>query len=614
MLHNKKFHILTTAVMLLLIMLFSACGNQGEEMTLEEAEALKMENEGDLLSRTVNKPGGREPFAIGIPGGTWNTSVTNDPKTFNMIIGESDAASNAIISSLLPGYLVDYDAYKKQWEPETASYDIQILRDEDKMDVKFTLRDDLYWSWYGRDDKVKITSDDVIFWYNEVDGNPDLQMATYSSQFVTMPDGSSVHIDIEKIDELSFVFHFPRIVANPLLSCNMTYGPRFIYEPALREGGAEGIKEILTIDTDVRELPSGGSMFLVEYTPGVRLVYEKNPDYWDSDMAGNSIPYIQKTISKIVPDMNTNFLLFKNGERDGYQVRSEDLEELVSTTDRDYSVYNGGATFNTDFISFNQNPAALPEHMLQWFTKKEFRQAMSCLVNRQRMINQIYRGLGTPFRYFFQEANMFYNPDIKLEYTYDPDRALKLLASIGIERDGEGIMRDKDGRAIEFDIITNSDNNLRIDSANIFSDECGKVGIKVNLKPLDFQKMVDMLTQSYDWHAVLISLGLPYWPTQGVNVWVSNGNLHLWHPYQETPATEWEARVDYLHNEGSYTPETEIARPLWDEYQRIILEQLPVVHLVHSNSFYAIRDKWQNMYYDTLGGLDTDRLYLKDGQ
>ncbi|OQY31735.1 MAG: ABC transporter substrate-binding protein [Spirochaetaceae bacterium 4572_59] len=593
---------------------FTACGNQEEELTMKEAQALKQENKGDLLSRTITKPGGKEPFAIGIPGGTWNSSITNDPKTFNLIIAENDGASANILGNLLPGYLVDYDAYKKQWEPKTASYDIQILRDENRMDVKFTLRDDLFWSWHDRDEKIKITSDDVIFWYNDIDGNPDLQMATYGSQFVTMADGSQVHIDIEKIDELSFVFHFPRIVANPLLSCNMTYGPRFLYEKALREGGAEGVKDIFTIDTDVKELPSGGSLFLTEYTPGVRLVYEKNSAYWDTDMAGNSIPYIQKTISKIVPDMNTNFLLFKNGERDSYQVRSEDLEELLNEENSDFSVYNGGASFNADFISFNQNPVALPSYMQEWFSHKEFRQAMSCLVNRERMIKQIYRGLGTPFQYFFQEANIFYNPEIKLEYNYDPGRALKLLASIGIKQDTDGIMRDSTGRELVFDIITNSDNNLRMDSANIFSDECAKLGIKVNLKPLDFQKMVEMLTQTYDWHAVLISLGLPYWPTQGVNVWVSNGNLHLWHPLQESPATTWEARLDYLHNEASYTPEKEIARPLWDEYQRIILEELPVIHLVHSNAFFAIRDKWQNVYYDTLGGLDSDRLYLKDTQ
>ena len=607
----KKHFAILSSQLLLLIMLLS-CGG-GEELTLEEAQALKEVNRGDILSRTVNRPGGEEPFSIGKSGGTWKTSVTNDPKTFNLIVSENDGTSSGIIGPLFPAGFSDYDPYSREWEPEIASHDIRVYEEEGRMDVFFTLRDDLYWTYYDRDEKVKITSDDVIFWYNEIDGNPEMQRRAYNSQFVDMEDGSVEHIDIEKIDERTFVFHYPRTVANPLLGSNMEFGPKFLFEPALEKGGPEGVKEIFTIDMDVKDLPSGGSMYLVEYTPGVRLVYEENPHYYDKDAAGNKIPYIQKSISKIVPDLNTEFLLFKNGEKDAYNVRAEDLEEMVNQENRDYTVYNGGATFNAEFISFNQNPQALPEYMQQWFIQKEFRQAMSCLVNRPRIIKQIQRGLGTPFSHFFLEANMFHNPDIKLDYTYSPDRAMELLSSIGMTKDDRGVLRDASGNAVEFDIITNSDNNTRIDTANIFIDECSKVGIKVSLKPLDFQKMVDMLTQSYDWHAVLLSFGgLPYFPTQGSNVWQSDGNLHIWHPLQETPVTDWEARMDYLYNEATYTPDREKARPYWDEYQQIVLDQLPLIYLVQSNSFLAVRDKWENVYYDTLGGLKSQYLYLKE--
>jgi peptide/nickel transport system substrate-binding protein len=118
---------------------------------------------------------------------------------------------------------------------------------------------------------------------------------------------------------------------------------------------------------------------------------------------------------------------------------------------------------------------------------------------------------------------------------------------------------------------------------------------------------------SYDWQSIFIGIGSPSWPLQGSNVWPSNGNLHLWHPLQETPATDWEARVDELYNLGSITVDPEEAAPIWDEYQRIVLEQLPVIWLMRTTSFWAIQNKWDqtNLYYDNLDGAQTAGIYIK---
>jgi len=89
----------------LLLMILTACGNGGEELTLEEAEAMKRTSQDTLLSKTVSRPGGREAFKIGKPGGTWRSSVTSDPKTFNMIVADSDRPASAILGGLVPGYL-----------------------------------------------------------------------------------------------------------------------------------------------------------------------------------------------------------------------------------------------------------------------------------------------------------------------------------------------------------------------------------------------------------------------------------------------------------------------------------------------------------------------------
>lgn len=586
-------------------------GGRVEEIDSEEAaEQQRQERRNALLDGTVQRPGPPE-FEIGTVGGTWTTSINNDPKTFNELTAR-DGDTGTVISGLSDA-LVDYDPYTKEWIPNLCDFEIDADEASDSMPVIFTLRDDIYWTlpdMERREEGVKVTSDDVIFWYDEIEGDPELQQPGYAGQFIELADGSDARVTIERIDDRRFAFVYPRIVANPLLSSNMTFGPRYIYEPAKREGGVEAVLNLFAVDSDVTKIPSIGTHHIVEYSPGVRVVLNRNPFYWKTDDAGTSLPYIDEVIMRIVPDRNTEFLLFKDGTKDSYSVRPEDLEELVTAENPDYTVYNGGETFGTSWIAFNQNPANMDPLVNSWFVQTEFRRAISSLLNRERIAQQVYRGLASPARYFFPAINPMFNPDIELEYTFDRERALGLLSEIGMERDSQGIMRDPDGNAVEFDIIMGAESNIGIDIANVLADELNEVGITLNVRPIDFQKLVESITSTYDWEMMLFGGWSQPWPSSGSNVWQSNGNFHLWHPLQEEPATAWEARLDYLYNEGRFTLDRDERMEIYNEFQEIVLTELPVLFIVHPLSFVAVRDKWGNVFYDTLAGLDSRYLYL----
>lgn len=600
---------------LLCALLLTAAGCQPkEEYTLEELKELKLAGAAEILHKTVSRPKpapGDQPYAIGKPGGTWVTGLTSDPKTFNTLTAR-DADSRNVID-VLYDYLVDYDPLTREFTPRVAeSFRVETHEETGTMDVHFTLRNNLYWTTADGKTREKVTADDVVFWYDEIEGDPTLQMPGYSSQFVTMPDGSSSRTTIEKTGPLSFVFRYPRIVANPFLMSNMSFGPRYVFEKVKREGGAEALLELHSIDTDPVTLPSMGPYHVTEYTPGVRVVLTRNPDYWKKDREGNTLPYKERIIMKIIPNRNTEYLLFQNGETDSYGLRPEDLSELAGKENPDYTVYNGGPSESSAFLCFNQNPDNLPEHLFSWFTQTGFRQAMSCLVNRERIAAQVHRGLAQPAEYFFSRSNPFYDPNIRLDYTYNPKRAVRILKKEGFSPDDQGTMRDPEGRAVEFSLYVGVENNTGIDTANIFADECSRIGIKVNVKPIDFQKLVDMLMNTYDWDAVMVGLGANSFPEMGSNVWQSSGNFHLWRPLQKTPATDWEARIDYLYNEGAHTADQEKALPIWNEYQKLILEQCPFIYLVYPNSFMAVRNKWGNVYYDSLNGTDSLYYYLTE--
>jgi peptide/nickel transport system substrate-binding protein len=605
---------------LLCLVLFLSCKGV-EEYSLDELAQLTVQGPEQILAKTRSKPWRGEDFVSGVPGGVWHSSTTGEPKSFNLLIAERDAETNAIVSSMHE-YFLDYDVVRREWKPLCAFPEVVVDEEKKTLSVIYTLRDNLYWSFYNSPRKVPVTSDDVIFWYDEIEGDPDFHSSAYNSQFIVMEDGSSAHIDIEKIDDKRFAFRFPRIDANPLLATNRNFGPRFIYEKAKNEGGVQGVLDLFSIASDPKEIPSMGKWFLTEYVPGLRLVFRRNSAYWDKDSAGNTRPYIEENVVQILPDTNTLFLVFKEGRIENYGARPEDLDELINDMGRnssfrkdrhDYSVFNAEGSLGASLWSFNQNPKNKDNAYYEWFTQKEFRQAMSCLLNRDRIISQAYRGLAEPKLDFFPPPNPYYNPEIQLHYLYNPQRAVELLASIGIRRDAAGIMRDSKGRAVEFDLSIPADVTIFSDTASIIMDEAAKIGIKINIRPVDFQKLVEQLSATYDWSSIFISLGINFWPTQGSNVWPSDGNLHLWYPLQKEPATSWEARIDYLYNEGSYTVDREKAQVIWDEYQRILLEQCPVIYLLRPRSFYALQNRWDfsNFYYDNLAGAEATNLFLR---
>jgi len=605
------------AALFFTILLLQVSCTKHEELSLAELEAMNAEGLAELLEKTVSKPWRGEEFSPGKLGGTWRDVMNEDPKSFNHLIAEQDSSTSAVVSSMTD-YLIDYDVIKRSWNSRIASPQTIINEQDNTMRVVYTLRDDIYWSYYNSNRKEKVTSDDVIFWYNEIEGDPDFQSSGYYGQFLTMPDGSDAHIDIEKIDSLRFSFNFPRIIAEPYLMTNRDFGPRHVYESAKKNGGVEAVKNLFNVSTDPKEIPSMGKWFLTEYTPGQRLVYKRNPDYWDKDSNGVSLPYIEEMIVRIIPEENTQLLIFKNGETESYRLRPEDLDSLVNNNNGGYTVFNSEGSLSAAFWTFNQNPIIKNDnknkHKYDWFTKKEFRQAMSCLLNRDRINAQVYRGLAQPKLNIFPEPNPFYNPQIKSDFLFDVERAAALLSSAGFERDRRGIMRDSNNRRVEFNLIIRSESSVYQDTASIIRDELSKIGIKVNIRVLDFQKQVQSLISTFDWDSMLIGLsGSNIFPSQGSNVWSSSGNLHMWYPNQEKPATEWEARIDYLYNEGKFTLDHSKAQAIWDEFQSIMIEQSPMIHLMRSRGFWALSDRWDltNVYYDNMNGAETNYLYIK---
>jgi peptide/nickel transport system substrate-binding protein len=113
---------------------------------------------------------------------------------------------------------------------------------------------------------------------------------------------------------------------------------------------------------------------------------------------------------------------------------------------------------------------------------------------------------------------------------------------------------------------------------------------------------VTRLDSTHDWECVLIGFTAGPEPHGGKSIWTSPGQLHLWNPRQTKPATPWEAEIDGIFSAAAKEVDQAKRKALYDKWQEIAAEQLPLIFLVTPDALGAIRNRVKNARPSSLGG------------
>ena len=539
-------------------------------------------------------------------GGQLILATTSDPKSFNEITAKE--TSTSLVTDLIFEGLTTTNAFTAKVEPNLArSWEIS----EDGLTWAFHLREDVRWN-----DGEPFTADDVVFTFNDLIYNPDIPSS--ARDIFTVDDKT---FTVEKVDDHTVRFVLPVKFAPFLRGMGQAILPKH----KLRETVAEGrFNFTWGIDTAPKEIIGTGPFKLVHYDPGQRLVFERNPYYWKKSAKGDSLPYLKKIIYLIVQSTDVGLLKFMEGTLDGYALRGMDYPMIKPLEKKgNFTVHDLGPDMGSQFLFFNQNSGKNPNtgeyfvapYKLAWFTNREFRRAVAHAIDKQKIIEIVDNKLGYPQNSAIgPAAGFFYNPDVE-KYDYDLDKARAILKEAGFaDEDGDGIIEDPRGNRVEFSLYTNAGSAERVDIAAIIRQDLERLGTKVNFRALEFNTLVSQLTSSFQWEAVILGLTGGIEPHFGKNVWMSSGQLHMWYPMQKTPATSWEKRIDEIFTQGVQELDENKRKVLYDEYQRIVAEELPIIYTVLSARLYAVRDKFGNLKPTNYGGVfhNPEELYIKE--
>jgi peptide/nickel transport system substrate-binding protein len=479
-------------------------------------------------------------------------TLASDPKTFDPLL--TTEAVSETIRFLTSGVLIRFNRATQNLEPELAT-SWKVSEQGRRMD--FVLRHNVSYS-----DGVAFDARDVVATMQRL-ATPGL-LSGIADTFHAA--GGQIKAQALAPDRVSILFSQP--IANPEMLFD-----QLAITPARKVAPETAVL---------------GPFVVAEYKAGRYVLLRRNPNYWKTGERGAKLPYLDSVRLDIQPSREAELLRYQRGEYHLIDnLEPEAFERLAR--EKQAGARNTGPSLDSEFLWFNQSPKAhIPDYKAQWFREKAFRQAVSAAINRDDIIRLVYRGYAHAAVGPVSTANkMWFNSRLSRP-VFKADLALRLLGQAGF-RLRDGVLRDREGHEVEFSLITNANSETRKRIGAVLQQDLAKIGVRLNLVPLEFQSLIERITRTQQYEACLLGFSnVELDPNEQMNIWLSSGDLHPWNPGQAKPATAWEAEIDRLLTLQHSTNDYAKRKKAFDTVQEIVADEAAAIFLVNPDVLVAI--------------------------
>jgi peptide/nickel transport system substrate-binding protein len=230
-------------------------------------------------------------------------------------------------------------------------------------------------------------------------------------------------------------------------------------------------KEIVEhYNSDFRAHPIGTGPFKFKrWEENLKLIFRKNENYFESDSNGNQLPYLEAVAITFLPDKQSEFLQFAQGNIDFVSGLDASYKDEILTAsgslraqyETDVNMIRG-PYLNTEYLAFFME-TELPE-----LQSDLLRKAINYGFDRQKMMTYLRNGIGIPAHGgFIPKGLPGYNHD--LGFSFQPEKAKQLVQQFKTET----------GITTPEMTITTTSNYLSF--CEFIQRELQKIGIAVNV-------------------------------------------------------------------------------------------------------------------------------------
>lgn len=243
-------------------------------------------------------------------------------------------------------------------------------------------------------------------------------------------------------------------------------------------------RELASVDTrDWRNLVGTGPFQLSRFVQGNSQTYVQNPDYWDTETIGGKaypIPFVDQVVYRTIRDRATAYTALRTGKIDILEVVGWlTVDHLKKTTPELQWARYLGSTGQFLALRVDREP----------FDDVRVRRALNMAIDKREIVELYYGGNAELFAYpmhpefegYFEPLEAM-PPSVRELFTYDPEKAKRLLAEAGYP----------DGFRFEVQVAASDpDHN---DLLPLLAGYLAKVGVEVEIEPLEYAAFLSAMT------------------------------------------------------------------------------------------------------------------------
>jgi peptide/nickel transport system substrate-binding protein len=462
------------------------------------------------------------------------------------------------------------DPYSLEWVPRVARrWDIS----DDGLTMVFHLRDDVTFS-----DGHPLTADDVVFsfdWVRNEEVNAPRERA-YMTQLK----------QVRKVNDHTVEFTFTEpYFKNFETAASLDILPKHFYSKFTPSQFNERVGLLLGSGPYMLDNPEN-------WSPGNGVTLIRNPRYWGVPATFDRITFHE------IQEEAANMVMYGNQEHDIIRCTPEMYVKLIadsrimgfSNNFEVVSPYNGYS-----YIGWNQLRKKDGRDVATPFADKRVRQAMTMLIDRERMAKEIYLGYATVASGPFAPNGPQSDPEVK-PWPYDPERAKKMLADAGFQdRDGDGVIESADGKPLRVVLTYPGGQEIYEKIVLFLRDNLARGGVVLEGERLDWPVLVNKLNQG-DFDAIVL----------GWSSVPESDAYQVFHSSQiagqgDNRTSYRSAEIDKAIDSARKTMDTQQRMQHWNEVHRILHEDQPYTFLFNRPALRLFNKRLHNVESSKVG-------------
>jgi peptide/nickel transport system substrate-binding protein len=238
-----------------------------------------------------------------------------------------------------------------------------------------------------------------------------------------------------------------------------------------------------------------GPFTLKSFTPGVRAVLERDPDWWGAGPADGRAG-VERIVFNFLGSPGAAVQAVREGEA---QMTSPPPDpDLIDAAKRiDGTTVSSVPSLFFEHIVLNTERPPLDDPRV--------RRALAYAIDRQQIVDVMLDGTVPVLQSVVRPIQLGYEPAYA-RYGYDPGHAAALLEAAGWTRGADGYFA-KDGRRLSIPLLSDSESVLRGTTARLIAQQAKAAGIRIEPRQLPGDRIFGSLLNEGDFSAVMVAFG-----------------------------------------------------------------------------------------------------------